>query len=82
MLYYHISPAPKPGANLTDDGEMVKKIVLLPKTEVERFKARHRGHGDFTWFVREVLKKYNDLNDVDPDELLRLAAEGVTLRSS
>ena len=61
---------------------MVKKIVLLPEREIERFKAKHRGHGDFTWFVREVLKKYNDLNEVDPDELLRLAAEGVTLRSS
>lgn len=61
---------------------MVKKIVLFPEKEVERFKARHRGHGDFTWFMREALKRYNDLNEIDPDELIKLAVEGVTLRSS
>lgn len=60
---------------------MVKKTLLLPKDEMDRFKARHRGHGDFTWFVREALRAYNDLNDIDPDELIKLAVGEVSLKT-
>lgn len=59
--------------------ELVKKTLLVPKTEVDRFKKRHRGHGDFTAFVREALKRYNDLNDTDPDELISLAVGEIRL---
>ena len=63
------------------DGEVVKRTLLIPKKEMDRFKARHQGHGDFTWFVRESLKRYNDLNDVDPKELIGLAVTGIRVKS-
>ena len=57
--------------------KLTKKTILVPDVEVERFKRRHPGHGDFTWFVREALRRYNDLNDVEPDELVELAVKEI-----
>jgi len=63
------------------DDETVKRTLLIPRDEMERFKSRHGGHGDFTWFVREALRRYNDLNDVDPNELISLAMSDIKVKS-
>lgn len=59
---------------------MVKKNILIPEEEIERFEVRHPGHGSFTWFVRTCLEKYNELNDVNPDELIGTVVADVTLK--
>lgn len=64
---------------MTDQPVTVKKTVLIPSDEWLRFKERHPGHGDFTWFVREALTRYNDVNDTSPEELIGLAVSEITL---
>lgn len=54
---------------------LTKKTILVETEEYERFKRRHPGHGDFTWFIRTAMRFYNELNDVKPDELVRTAVE-------
>jgi hypothetical protein len=66
---------------MTLPDETIKRTLLIPKVEMDRFKARHGGHGDFTWFVREALRRYNDLNDVDPNELISLAVSDLSLKT-
>lgn len=58
---------------MTDQPKLVKKTLLLDEEEFNRFKARNPSHGAFTDFVRRALKRYNDLNDTNPDELISLA---------
>jgi len=60
--------------------QKVKKTILIDKDEFDKFRERHPGHGDFVWFVREALKKYNELNEVDPNELVELAVGEIDLR--
>jgi len=53
-----------------------KKVTLhIPREDYETFRSRHQGHGDFVGFVRKALKRYNELNDVDLDELIDLAVK-------
>lgn len=58
----------------------VKKTLLIPKVDFVRFQKRHPQHGAFVWFVREALRNYNELNDIDPDELIRLAVGEIDLK--
>ena len=60
--------------------EKVKKTILISKIEYDKFRKRHPGHGDFVWFVREALQKYNEINEVDPKELIELAVGEIDLR--
>jgi len=53
--------------------ELVRKTILVSRDEYEKFETRHPGHGDFTWFVREALARYNEINDTNPEELIALA---------
>jgi hypothetical protein len=62
-----------------DDEATVKKTILIPAKEWSRFKERHPGHGDFTWFVREALTRYNEVNSVSPEELIQLAVSEIRL---
>jgi hypothetical protein len=62
-----------------DDNQDVRKTILVPREEFERFQARHPGHGDFTWFVREALSRYNKINDTNPEELIGLAVGEISL---
>ena len=59
--------------------EKVKRTLLIDREDYERFQARNPSHGAFTWFVREALHKYNELNDVDPKELIELAVKEITI---
>lgn len=59
----------------------VKRTLLIDREDYERFQRRHPQHGAFTWFVREVLRAYNELNDTDPDELIKLAAQEITTKT-
>ncbi len=59
--------------------ELVKKTLLIPKEEADKFRRTHPQHGAFTWFVREALRRYNLINDVDPEELINLAVGEITL---
>lgn len=68
-------------ANTVPGPKLVKKTLLIPEEEVKKFEAKHRGHGDFTWFVRESLRRYNELNDTNPDELITLAVNEITLKA-
>ena len=58
----------------------VKKTLLIPKEDYERFKRTHPQHGAFVWFVREALRRYNLIHDVDPEELIGLAVGEITLK--
>jgi len=53
--------------------ETVKRTILIDGEDYRRFRERHPSHGAFTWFIRTALKKYNELNDTDPEELVQLA---------
>lgn len=64
-LPYHPSDAltmPRPAE--------VKKIINLPVEDVEEFDRKHPQHGSFTWFVREALRRYNEISHPDPLELV------------
>lgn len=58
----------------------VKKTLVIPRELFDPFKKRHPSHGSFVWFVRTALEKYNELNDIDPEELVRLAVGEIDLK--
>lgn len=76
-----ISLYPMPKDDQCESEPLVKRTFLISAAEVDRFKARHRGHGDLTWFIRTALKKYNDLNDIDLEELVELAVKEIHIPS-
>ena len=54
---------------------MVKKrmqqaIVRVPIEDYEEFKANYPAYGSWSWFVREILVRFNDLHKGDTEELL------------
>lgn len=60
--------------------DMVKKTLLVPRDLDEEFRLRHPGHGDFTWFVRAALEKYLEVNQIDAEELVKLAVGELDLK--
>lgn len=58
----------------------VGKTVLLLKSDYDKFREVHPGHGSFSWFVQTALRKYNELNVVSADELVELAVKELTLK--
>jgi hypothetical protein len=73
MLYITVYDRPRRRPLLIAEPRLVKKTFLLDEEEVKRFKARNPSHGALVDFFRKALKRYNDLNDTDPDELIKLA---------
>lgn len=67
---------------MAEPDELEKITLRLPRSEMAKFRARHPGHGDVTWFFRTALRKYNALNEVDLDELVSLAVAEITPRST
>lgn len=59
--------------------DLVKKTLLVPREDFEKFCRTHPQHGSFTWFVRTALRRYNLINDVDPEELVDLAVGELSL---
>lgn len=58
----------------------VKKTLLVDKDEWKKFEAKHPQFGAFTWFVDAALRAYNQINEVDPQELIDLAMKEITLK--
>ncbi|KKL91273.1 hypothetical protein LCGC14_1896410 [marine sediment metagenome] len=57
----------------------VKKTLLVPREDYERFRLTHPQHGAFVWFVRTALRRYNLIHNTDPKELIDLAVGEITL---
>ena len=62
--------------------ELEKVTLRLSRAEMAKFRQRHPGHGDVTWFFRTALEKYNKLQEVDLDELVTLAVAEINPRST
>lgn len=60
----------------------VKKIVELPKDEVQRFEERFPQHGAFTWFIREAIRRFNDIYEINSEELIELAVRDIEIKNS
>ena len=58
----------------------VKKTLLIPKADFDRFKSLHPQHGALVWFVREAIRSYIELNTSDPKELIRLSVGEINLK--
>ena len=56
---------------------MLKKAAHIPKEDYDIFKENYPGYGSWTWFVRECLRRFNDLHKETPKELIRIVVEGV-----
>lgn len=56
---------------------MKAKYIEIPDDDYEAFVNLHPGHGSFTWFVREALRKYLKLHEVTPNELIELAVADI-----
>ncbi len=52
-------------------------IVQVPTEDYLEFKRNHPAHGSWSWFVRECVRRFNDLHSTKPDELLSLVVESV-----
>lgn len=58
-----------------EDGETVKKMVAVPRVLAEKFQQRFPQHGAWTHAVNRFLESLVELTDVDPEELMRIAAQ-------
>lgn len=52
-------------------------IVFVATEDYKEFRQIHPGQGAWSWFVRECLRRYNDLHSTNPEELLDLVVESV-----
>ena len=57
-----------------------KKTVHIDKDEYDKFIERHLSYGAFTYWLNEALKQYNALNEVTPNELIKMAVGEITLK--
>lgn len=55
----------------------VKKTFWLPKKEVEKFESKFPMHGAMTWFLREALRRFNEITSFDPEEDLKSAIDDI-----
>lgn len=55
----------------------VKKTLWLPEDEVEEFESTFPMHGAMTWFVREALRRFNEMNRVKPEEIVDVAVRDI-----
>ena len=59
--------------------DTVKKTILIPRDEYEKFCRTNPSHGAFIWFIRTALRRYNLINEIDPEELVGLAVGEITM---
>lgn len=59
--------------------EMQQKHIEVPLDEIEKFERIHPSRGAFSWFVREALERYNELNDVSQEELIEIAVKEIRI---
>ncbi len=52
-------------------------MVHVPIEDYKTFKTNYPGYGSWTWFVRECLRRINDLHAESPAELIATVVEGV-----
>ena len=64
---------------MANPSSTVKKTLLIPREDYERFRRIHPQHGAFVWFVRTALRRYNLIHNTDPEELVDLAVGEITL---
>ena len=76
---YFIGVSPTPPRELSSMADTVKKTLLIPREEYEKFRRTLPMHGAFVWFVREALRCFNELNDIDPKEFVKLAVDEISL---
>lgn len=58
---------------------MVKKIMLIPREDMQKFESHYDHHGAFTNFVRSALVAFNELHDETREELIKMAVGQVDL---
>jgi len=56
---------------------MTPRMVKVPTADYKIFKSNYPAHGSWTWFVRESLRRFNDLHLGNTDEILDQAVKGV-----
>lgn len=57
----------------------VKKTILFPREDVQRFEEIHPGHGAFTWFLRAALRNYNALHEGNANDLVSVAVRDIQI---
>ena len=60
--------------------EYYKKIVEIPKNDMDRFTSLYPSQGAWTWFVREALRKFVALHETSPNELIELAVSELNIK--
>lgn len=79
MLHYPTHPTARLPLDVMPQNDMVTRTLALPREDLEAFQAHHPGHGAFSWFVREALKRYNELHTIDADDLIQAAVGEIRL---
>ena len=57
--------------------QMIPRKVTVPKDDYKIFKANYPSHGSWSWFVRECLRRFNDLHMGNTGELLDETVKGL-----
>ena len=56
---------------------MKKFMAWVPNEDYETFLMNYPAYGAKTWFIRECLRRFNELHTDIPDDLIKTVAEGV-----
>lgn len=56
---------------------MRRLVAHVPKEDYEVFRSNYPAYGAWTWFVRESLRRFNELHTESPEDLIQTAVEGI-----
>ena len=52
-------------------------VVNIPTEDYAEFKRNYPAHGSLTWFIRECIRRYNDIHAEKPEELIGMVVESI-----
>lgn len=52
---------------------LVQKVLSVPKDDAQWFEENYPDYGAWTWWVRESLRKFRELHEITPREIMNEA---------